>query len=255
MKWTARLSRAARTMLAIVVVVFLVELVVMAVLAYWLGEVWRLRLALLDAGLLALLVAPPVYFLVLRPLRREYERRLEAQRLAHLSHRLAMTDPLTGVLNRRAIKAALLEAMAQADRYRRPLSLAMLDLDDFKLVNDIHGHTAGDEALHLVVRVVQARLRAPDRLGRFGGDEFLILLPETRLPDARALTARISDLLRESEFDVRGLSLTLSASFGEIEFEPGESLESALERVDRALYRAKYSRTTPLKFVAAPARR
>lgn len=228
-------------MLAIVVVVFVVELAVMAVLTYLQGEAWPFRFALLDAALLAVLVAPPVYLLVLRPLRREYERRLEAQRRAQLSNQLAMTDPLTGVLNRRAIKAALLEAMAQADRYHRPLSLAMLDLDGFKKVNDVHGHTAGDEALRLVVQVVQKRLRAPDRLGRFGGDEFLILLPETRLPDAHKLTSRVSDLLRESLFDVHGLSLRLTASIGEVEFEPGESLESLLERVDRALYRAKDS--------------
>ncbi len=245
MSWTTRLSRAARTMLAIVLVVFIIELVVMAALTYWLGEVWRLRLALLDAAFLALLIAPPVYFLVLRPLRGEYERRLEAQRKAQLSNRLAMTDPLTGVLNRRAIKAALLEAMAHAERYRRPLSLAMLDLDQFKQVNDHYGHSTGDEALRLFVRVVQRRLRAPDRLGRFGGDEFLILLPETRLPDARVLTTRISELLDDSEFDVLGRSLRLAASIAEVEFEPGESLESILERVDRALYRVKGNHSIP----------
>ncbi len=229
-------------MFAIVGVVFAAELVVMAGLQYWLGEVWHLHLALLDAALLAFLIAPPVYLLVLRPLRREYERRIEAQRQAALADRLAMTDPLTGVLNRRGIKAGLLEAMAQADRYRRPLSVAMLDVDGFKAINDRHGHSVGDEALRAIVRLVRRSLRGPDRLGRYGGDEFLLLLPETRLPDARRLVDRISGLLRNTTLDIHGQSVELGASLGVREFERGESLESLLERVDRELYRAKDSR-------------
>lgn len=232
-------------MLAIVAVVVAAELLVMAGLMLWLGQLWKFRLALLDAILLALVIAPPVYFLVLRPLRSELEKRLEAQRRARLSDRLAITDPLTGALNRRGIKASLLEAMAQADRYQRPLSIAMLDLDDFKYVNDRYGHSMGDEALRQVVRVVSRSLRSPDRLGRFGGDEFLLLLPETRLPEAHKLIARISKVLRETEFDVHGTRLDLTASIGAIEFRPGEPLQSLLTRLDQKLYRAKEDSAWP----------
>ncbi len=226
-------------MLAIVMVTFAAELVLMLALGRLADGAGPPHIALLDAALLSLFIAPPVYLLVLRPLRKEYERRLEAERRAASAGRLAMTDSLTGVLNRRGIKAGLLEAMAQADRYGRPLSVAMLDLDGFKLVNDAHGHSAGDEVLRKVVALVHEGLRGPDRLGRFGGDEFLLVLPETPLDAARKLTDRITALLRRTDFEVDHGRLHLSASIGATEFERAETLEALLARVDRELYRAK----------------
>ena len=229
-------------MLAIVAVAFVSELVVAFVVGHWLAVSWPGRLAMLHAVGLALTIAPPVYFLVLRPLRREGERRLAAERRAREADCLALTDPLTGVLNRRGIQASLLEALAQAERYERPLSVAMLDLDGFKRVNDLYGHSAGDEVLRSAARVIRDQLRRPDRIGRFGGDEFLIVLPETGLAAARAMSARINAALRDRIFTARGEPLAVSTSCGEAEFRPGERLAVLLERVDARLYAAKSER-------------
>ncbi len=246
MHWSARLARADRVMAAVVAVTVAAEFILMAGLGQFLGWSGTLRLALVNALLLALLIAPPIYFLILRPLRLEYEMRVEAERRAAEAGRLAVTDALTGALNRRGIKARLLEAMAQAERYRRPLAVAMIDLDGLKGINDRWGHAAGDRALAELVAVVRAGLRSPDRLGRYGGDEFLLVLPETPLPAARTLTRRIEDVLRRTEVDLEDGRLRLSAGIGTVEFEPGETMDTLLERADRALYAAKGAATAPV---------
>lgn len=242
MDWTTRLARAGRTMAAIVAVTVAAELLVMLALGQVAGWSKPLRLALLDAVVLAILIAPPAYFLILTPLRHEFEKRLQAESRAATAARLAVTDPLTGALNRRGIKARLLEAMAQADRYQRPLSVAMLDLDGLKQINDRYGHAAGDEALCKLVAVVRDSLRQPDWLGRYGGDEFVLVLPETTLPAAGALSTRIRQMLSNTALVVDERCLHLSVGIGEVEFERGEELEALLGRVDRALYEGKRSK-------------
>lgn len=234
-------------MLAIVAVAFVSEAVVTFVVGRWLGLAGVGPLAILHA----VTVAPPVYFLVLRPLRQEGERRMEAERRARRANRLALTDPLTEALNRRGIKASLLEAMAQAERYRRPLSIAMVDLDGFKRVNDLYGHPSGDGVLRRAAHVVRQQLRAPDRLGRFGGDEFLIVLPETGIESALAMGQRIAAALRDSAFEVKGDAVVLSASVGQVEFRYGEGMVALLERVDSSLYAAKAARSKPPSEVGA----
>ena len=229
-------------MLAIVAVAFVSELVVAFVVGRWLGVAWPGRLAMLHAVGLALTIAPPVYFLVLRPLRREGDRRIAAERHAREADRRSLTDLLTGLLNRRGIEASLLEAIAHAERYGRPLAVAMVDLDGFKRVNDVHGHVAGDVILRDAARVIRDQLRGPDRIGRFGGDEFLMVLPETGIAAARAMGERIGEALRGADFAVKGEPLVLSASCGQVEFRCDESLASLLERVDSSLYAAKAAR-------------
>jgi diguanylate cyclase (GGDEF)-like protein len=229
-------------MLAIVAVAFVSDILVLIVIGRWLTAEELGRLAVIHAFALALTIAPAVYFLVLRPLRREGERRVAAEQRARRADRLALTDPLTEVLNRRGIKAGLLEAMAQAERYGRPLSVAMLDLDGFKRVNDLHGHAVGDDVLRRAAHAVREQLRGPDRFGRFGGDEFLIALPETGITAARAMSERIAAALAATPFALPGGALALSASFGLVEFRHEESLQALLERVDADLYAAKAAR-------------
>lgn len=232
-------------MLAIVAAAFVSELVVASVVSRWLDIVWPGRLAMLHAVGLALTIALPVYFLVLRPLRGEAERRIAAERHARAADRLALTDPLTGVLNRRGIEASLLEAIAQAERYGRPLSIAMLDLDGFKRVNDQGGHAAGDEILRRAAQVIREQLRSPDRIGRFGGDEFLIVLPESDLTAARAMSGRIDGALCGAAFAAQGQPFVLSASLGQAEFRREESVATLLGRADRSLYESKAARPEP----------
>ncbi len=143
------------TLIASAATVVAAERAIMGVMITQLGHVTRAAsLVLLDAALLALITAAPIYFLIRRPLMREHERRRKAEREAEEAGRLAITDSLTQVLNRRGIKIGLLQAMAQSERYQHPLSVAMLDIDRFKQVNDTYGHQAGDRVLQRVARLL-----------------------------------------------------------------------------------------------------
>jgi len=150
----------------------------------------------------------------------------------------AATDALTGLPNNRSIQETLKRMSAQAGRTLSPLAVVLFDLDHFKQVNDSHGHSKGDEVLAVVGDVVASRLRASDFVGRYGGEEFLALLPDTGREAALAL----AEVLREaiSEIEVPGVTQPISASFG-VAVMPNEAGEPAeIVRVaDRALYTAK----------------
>ena len=150
----------------------------------------------------------------------------------------AATDALTGLPNNRSIQETLKRMSAQAGRTLSPLAVVLFDLDHFKQVNDSHGHSKGDEVLAVVSDTVASRLRASDFVGRYGGEEFLALLPDTGREDALAL----AETLREAvcEIDVPGVTQSISASFG-VAVMPDEAGEPAeIVRVaDRALYTAK----------------
>jgi two-component system cell cycle response regulator len=144
-------------------------------------------------------------------------------------------DALTGLLNRRAILSQLGGTISGARRHGHPLSVAMIDLDDFKAVNDVHGHAAGDAVLIAAVRAMRAHLRAEDQLGRLGGEEFLVVLPET---DERAAT-RVAEKLREEVAAAPGpVPVTCSAG---VATWAGETPEQLLRRADEALYAAKHA--------------
>ena len=197
--------------------------------------------ALLDAILLAVFLAAPVYWLVLRPLRLEYEKRREAEQLGAELTQLAITDSLTRIMNRRGITVSLLDAMAQAERYDTPLSVAMGDVDHFKRVNDTHGHEAGDKVLAQIASVLSEALRMPDKVGRYGGEEFLVVFPHTTLGQARKIAERMRGEVQKTEIDL-GLGTTkvkATISLGVTQFRKGEDLEQLLSRADAALYKAK----------------
>lgn len=159
------------------------------------------------------------------------ESRAEADRMS----RLAWTDPLTGVPNRRRLEALLEQEIERATRGGLPLSLVTLDLDDFKQLNDNFGHDAGDAALVEAARLIAACLRAGDRFGRWGGEEFTVIAPETTVGDARHLADRIRAAVENHDFGGR----RLSASFGVAAYRPGDSATVLVKRSDLALYRAK----------------
>ncbi len=233
-------AAAARTMAAIVAIVFAAEFVttgVFALLGYPAGDIDAM---LLDAALLAVIVAPPIYWLVLIPVRREYEKRLAAESRAENLGRLAITDPLTRMMNRRGITVALLDAMAQSERYNAPLCVAMADLDHFKPINDTHGHKVGDQILTELAGILSDALRMPDKVGRYGGEEFLIILPHTTLVGGRKIAERLRAGVNRWEFAAdKNAKLRLTVSVGLTQFRKGEDLEQLLARVDKALYAAK----------------
>lgn len=153
------------------------------------------------------------------------------RRLEHI----ASQDVLTGAGNRRALEATL-RRLAGKRIDHRPFALAVLDLDHFKQVNDRHGHAAGDRALSEFARLVRQLVRPQDRLYRYGGEEFVLVMPDIDAADAAGLMALVNAAVRQK---VRVRDLPLTVSVGLAMHEPGEGADAWLARADAALYRAK----------------
>ncbi|MEX1179063.1 MAG: GGDEF domain-containing protein [Nitriliruptor sp.] len=161
------------------------------------------------------------------------EERTRARTLDELAH----TDALTGARNRRGVEQQLAEEIDRVARYGGHLSVALLDLDRFKQCNDQHGHAAGDRALVSVVAALAADLRGSDVLGRWGGDELLIVAPETPAEEAARVAQRWRAAVAELELEAGPHPVTTSV--GVATLHPGDDLDSLLLRADRALYAAK----------------
>ncbi len=154
--------------------------------------------------------------------------------------RIAQTDALTAVLNRGGLVDRLTAEIDRTTRYEHGLSLLMIDLDHFKAVNDNHGHPAGDSVLSEVAAILTKVCRSSDGIGRYGGEEFLIVLPETALVEARDLAERIRLAIMQHSFcDSLVLNLSLTCSIGVAEFEAEQTLQDLLQVVDEVLYSAK----------------
>jgi diguanylate cyclase (GGDEF)-like protein len=148
----------------------------------------------------------------------------------------ARTDGLTGIANRRQVVEDLRGCCALALRYGTPCSVMLFDIDWFKRINDRFGHEAGDDALRFVAGVIQAQLRQSDVLGRWGGEEFIVILPQTRLAEAAELATRLCKALGATAEPRVG---RITASFGVVEHHPGESPDETIARSDHLLYEAK----------------
>jgi two-component system, cell cycle response regulator len=151
----------------------------------------------------------------------------------------AMTDALTGLYNRYGLQRALARERAGANRYSRPLSCMMIDLDKFKHVNDTYGHPTGDLAIRQTSQILTDALRRSDLVFRYGGEEFLVLLPETNLDGARGLANKIRSMTEDWVFGSAENSFHLTLSVGVAELRPSESGHDMIARADMALYRAK----------------
>jgi two-component system, cell cycle response regulator len=155
-------------------------------------------------------------------------------------YRMATTDSLTALLNKAAIARCLSEEIAGGMRKHRRISVMLIDVDGFKGMNDLLGHLTGDRILQSAASVFQSNLRKRDRVGRFGGDEFLIVLPETGAKGALQLAERLRLGLETSVAATLGLSINVTASFGVASACANQTTpEDILEQADRALYRAK----------------
>ncbi len=151
-----------------------------------------------------------------------------------------ITDGLTRALTHSAFRERLDSEFRRARRYHRPLSLVLIDLDYFKSVNDHHGHLAGDTVLRDFAGIILARVRREESLGRLGGEEFAILLPETELTGATVLARDLQDRIRTARWDVDGATVQITASFGVVTLQPSMvAPEALLERADALLYAAK----------------
>jgi len=196
-------------------------------------------------GFLSLLAARPGYFTPeqaerLMAFANQAAVALQKVRLIESLHRLATTDALTGLANRRHFMEQAEREFEHARRYFAPLSALMLDIDHFKQVNDTYGHAAGDAVLRMVAEVCAAALRKVDVIGRYGGEEFAALLPETRLKDAARVAERLALAVSDLPFDIQGRLLHVTVSVGVAEaLGPGDTLARMIDRADQAMYRAK----------------
>ena len=156
---------------------------------------------------------------------------------------LSNTDELTGASNRRVLDRVLKREISRSHRQYLPLSLCMMDLDDFKEVNDNYGHHLGDVVLKNFCRIVQENIRSTDYLVRYGGDEFIIVTPTTDLKHAQMVVEKISIALSNFDF---GTERPIQTSVGIAELKDGDTIETLLSRADKALYENKANRTIAL---------
>lgn len=178
-----------------------------------------------------------VYFLVKRDIA---ERNLLADKLREL----ATTDELTGICNRREANRLLKQETMRFRRYSNPVAVLLLDIDYFKSVNDTHGHQIGDEVLKWVAAKLCASVRTVDLAARFGGEEFIVILPETNSADALAIAERTRQSIAEKPFiqelpDAQTIDISITVSIGVAEAENNNSEEEMIEAADEALYQAK----------------
>ncbi|TWB40598.1 diguanylate cyclase (GGDEF)-like protein [Nitrospirillum pindoramense] len=207
----------------------------------------RLWVRLLAAGLLVLAVVVVVRW------RTRYLRRRQAELEHQIADRtadlraandrllhLATTDPLTGCANRRHFMERAQDMVALANRHGTPLTLAILDLDDFKRVNDTHGHPGGDAVLATAGRMIASHVRGTDLVGRIGGEEFAVVMPHTAAQGARLLADRVRQAIGDDCVPIEGgAAIRITASLGLAELRHGEGLDDLYARADAALYRAK----------------
>ena len=162
-----------------------------------------------------------------------YREHLEEQRLK------ALIDPLTGLPNRAAWGERLAHEVEQWQAHGNPLLIAMLDLDHFKRINDGYGHLAGDKVLKIVAAQLRKHLRPNDFIARFGGEEFVLLIPDTTLAMGLQVLEKLRAAIAACPFHFKGEPVTLTCSIGLAPFKLADRSEQVLKRADEALYRAK----------------
>jgi diguanylate cyclase (GGDEF)-like protein len=157
--------------------------------------------------------------------------------------RLANQDVLTGCFNRRYFMELAAQEIQRSMRYKRPLSLLMVDIDHFKNVNDRYGHQIGDQVLCNLVLLCQKQLRTIDTLGRYGGEEFVVLMPETASEGAMVASVRLLEKIAEMKINTSAGSLSITVSMGlaclDLGFDETNTLDTLIQCADKALYAAK----------------
>jgi two-component system cell cycle response regulator len=179
---------------------------------------------------------------------------LQRAQLFAAVERMATTDGLTGMYNHRHFQTLLDQQLALAQRYQKPLSLLICDIDHFKVVNDTYGHPSGDRILKGVAQMLASLARATDSVARYGGEEFALILPETDTAAGRALAERIRASVEARTFDTDLGRLKITLSIGVATFpDVAKSKQELIDRSDQALYAAKHAGRN--RWVAADAAR
>jgi len=180
--------------------------------------------------------------LLVATIARELGGALRMATLVEESRWMATTDLLTGLLNRRAFLESTGREVARTKRYNDVLSVILLDVDHFKHINDRRGHAAGDMVLSAVGKLLNGALRTCDIVARWGGEEFVLVLPSTSLEGAEQVAERVREMMEQADIkDGNGDAIPVTASFGVASYALGESLEQVIDRADRAMYLAKSS--------------
>ena len=167
---------------------------------------------------------------------------IELKAVLAQAHEITNTDVLTFLPNRRKIIVDLQEEVIRSTRYGTPLSISVVDIDYFKDINDTYGHATGDEVLRTIGARLKEQIRHPDTIGRFGGEEFLIVLPNSDLKAAVEQANRLCQHVRsmQIEFESHSFSVTVSIGVAQLKV-PQENWEQLLHRADTAMYKAKNS--------------
>ena len=165
----------------------------------------------------------------------------KVEELAQEVYKMALLDPLTGLFNRRYIEQRLQDEIARSQRHGRPLSVILFDLDEFKQVNDTYGHGAGDSLLKAFADKLSRATRGSDASARYGGDEFLVVLPECKPENVQHVLKRLEGI----RVDIEGHNLPIALSAGWAELLSGESAKELLARADTALYANKRAKSAP----------
>jgi diguanylate cyclase (GGDEF)-like protein len=172
----------------------------------------------------------------------QFAKHVELKQARKDAEYLARIDPLTEINNRRAFMELGQEEFSRSNRYKHLLSLVLIDIDNFKSINDKYGHQAGDQMLKDFTKTISRQIREQDILGRIGGDEFGLLLPETDLEEAQAITTRLYEIFRQKVFSFQKTKISISFSAGVATLQPSDrSFEQLLKHSDQNLYHAKDS--------------
>ncbi|SIQ18086.1 MULTISPECIES: GGDEF domain-containing protein [Acidiphilium] len=210
---------------------YFIALMILAATLHPLAPIGHAALVFLQAYNATVLIGMVTYFtLMYRRLAIAAEQKLQ---------RLATTDPLTGLLNRRSTIEMAARSIAAAERGSADLSFILVDIDHFKLINDRFGHKAGDGILTTVAAELSELIRGEDILARWGGEEFLVVLPDTPIEGAAELATRFQERLTAFKPQIGDIHVSISLTMGISTLAPGESFDAAVARADQALYRGK----------------
>lgn len=165
----------------------------------------------------------------------------ELQQLLEKTEQLAMTDFLTGITNRRFAIKKMNEELSRINRGGDGFSLLMIDIDNFKSINDSYGHACGDYVLKNLINLIKPVLREYDMIARWGGEEFLIMLPMTEINDAKTVAEKVVSCVGAQIFNYKGISFNVTVTAGVAQYQVDDDLDSIIKRADEAMYQGKMS--------------